>query len=202
MWEFECHDWKALRGFEAPRDDVPVLLERLFGSSNEEEWQVALDLLESYASDLGLPSEALKDVVACLVAVATRTEGRKRSVLLGALAELTCGRGIEEYRPEQHTWLRAAVRELAYALHTWAQLAESAPAKDATHCIEILVYCAAYVPDLELKILRYIQLCATQRPELGEEISGLLATFNDIKRLLSERDSSAPTSGETALPSK
>jgi len=188
MWEFVCHDWKTLQGFETPRD-VPLLLERLFGSSDEEEWQGALGLLEAYASDLGLPSEATKDVVACLVAVAIRTEGRRRSAVLGTLEELTCGRGVEEYRPQQLTWLRAAVRELACALHTWAQLAESAPVEDAVLCVEILAYCAVHVPEVELKVLRYLQLCATERPELGEEVSALLANLNNVKRLLSERES-------------
>lgn len=189
MWEFECHDWDTLRGFEKPKD-VPLLLEEVLRSSNsnQEEWRVALSLLEAYASDLGLPSEATKNVVACLVAVAIRAEGRKRSEILGLLAEVTCGRGIREYSPRQLTWLRAAGRELAYALHTWAQLAESSPAKDAISCAEILMHCAIYVPEVEPKVLKYLQLFAADRPELREEIFALLTTLDEVKQVLGERE--------------
>ncbi len=187
MWEFECHDWSTLQGLGKLKD-VRLLLGRVFGSTNEEEWKGALGLLEAYASDLGIPSEATKDVVACLVAIAIRAEGRKRSEVLGTLEELTCGRGVEEYSPQQLLWLRAAVRELSYAIHTWAQLAESASEEDAVLCVELLAYCAVYVPEVESKVMTYLQLCAAGRPELGEEISALLINLKSTKRLLADRE--------------
>jgi hypothetical protein len=189
MWELDCHDWMTLQAFRDPKD-VPLALDRLVRSNSEEEWTRALVLLETYASDLGLPSESTKDVVACLVAIVIRTDGTKRSAILATLEELTCGRGIEEYNQEQLSWLRAAVRELAYALHTWAQLAESAPIADAILCLDLLAYCATFVPEVEMKVMRYFRLCAGQRPELGEELSALLADFNEAKQLLGEVDKS------------
>ncbi len=189
MWEVECHDWDTLDGFERPKD-VPRLLEKVLRSSNsnQEEWRVPLSLLEAYASDLGLPSEATKDVVACLVAVAIRSEGRKRSELLGLLAEVTSGRGVEEYNSCQLTWLRAAARELVYALHTWTQLAESSSAEDAVACAEILTNCAIYVSEIEPRVLKYLRLLAADRPELRDEIVALLATLNETKQVLSKRE--------------
>lgn len=189
MWEFECHDWKTLRGFGSDRD-VPLLLERVLGSSNEEEWNSALQSLTFYASHSNATSEATKAVVACLVAIAIRTEGPKLSAVLGTLEEL-CAPSVdefEEYTPQELTWLREAGRELACALHTWAHLAETASTLDATYCVELLAYCATFVPELEAKVLKYLQLCRAARPELEEEISALLVNFNEMKRLFSERE--------------
>ena len=112
MWEFKCHDWDTLQWAEKPKKEIPKLLEVVLDSDREEEWEIALGLLEAYASDLGVPSEATKDVVACLVAIVVRMEAKKRTVILGVLDELTCGRGIEAYSPQQMMWIRAAVREL------------------------------------------------------------------------------------------
>lgn len=183
MWEFKCHDWKKLQGVET-LNDVPLVLNRLMYSIDEVEWQGALRSLEAYASDLGIPSNATKAVVACLVAIAIRTEGQKRTEVLGTLEELTCGRGIEAYSLQQLAWLRGAVRELAGAFHLWAQLAESAPAEDAILCIQLLAYCAVNVPEVELRVLNYLEQCSNERPELGDDISALLINFNNVKELL------------------
>ena len=183
MWEFEYHDWNGLQGFRSSKN-VRLLLDRVLRSTDEKEWQTALNLVEIYASDLGVPSEATKDVVACLVAVAVRAQGQKRSAILGTLEELTCGRGVDEYTPQEVEWLRSSVHELAYALHTWAHLAESASIEDAVLAVDLLAYCAVYIPQVESKVLRYLQLCAVERPELAEEISALLANSEDVRRLL------------------
>lgn len=186
MWEFECHDWPALRGFRDPKNVRPYL-ERLADSTDEKEWQKTLNLLQVYASDLGLPSEATKDVVACLIAVVIRVEGKKRSELLGALEELTCGRGLEVYSAQQLECLRSAVSELALALHTWVYLAESASREDATLALQLLAYCAVYVEQLEPKVSQYFRLCAAARPELRDEISSLLVNADEVRQLLTAR---------------
>jgi hypothetical protein len=186
MWEFEVHDWNTLRGFRDGKN-ISVLLRRISGAADAQEWDKALSLLEAYASDLGVPCEATKDVVACLVSITIRNEGEKRSAILGTLEELTCGRGVEVYTDEQLMWLRDAVRELSYALHAWVHLAAAGSLDDATLAIRLLAYCAVYTPQLEAKVLRYFTVCANERPDLVEELSAVLANAKEVKALLKAR---------------
>ncbi len=190
MWEFECHEWDALQWNEKPKTPA-VVVRQLLGcilvSSDEEERKNALGLLEYYASDEGIPSEATSHVVACLVAIVACTDGQKRLAVLDLLEELTCGRWIEEYSPQKVTWLQQAVSELACALHTWACLAENSSAEEAVLAVYLLGNCARHVPHVEAKASRYLQLCAARRPELKEEISALLERSNQVKAVLREK---------------
>jgi hypothetical protein len=186
MYEFNCHSWESLRGFESSKN-IQSLLERVGNSSDEKEWQAALVLVEDYASDQGIPSEATAAVVACLVAVTIRTDGRKRSALLSTLEELTCGRGIAEYTDQEISWLRASVQELACALQTWSYLAESASEADAVFAVELISYCAVYVPSVESRAIMYLQLCERERPELREELAALEANADEVRQLLVSR---------------
>lgn len=182
MWEIECHDWAALRG-RRPYD-VRQLLERVSSATDRKEWDQALQLINFYSSDNGIPSEATPDVVACLVAIAVRAHREKRSALLGLLEELTCGLGIEIYTPEQMAWHKAAVRELGLALHSWAQWAESEPIEEARVHLCLLSYCSVYVPALEARVERYFHRCLAARPELGDEIAALRTNASERKELL------------------
>lgn len=182
MFEFECHDWKALRGRR--QYDARRLLERLATSATGKEWNEALNLINFYSSDNGIPSEATQHVVACLIAVAIDSDGDKRSEILGLVEEFTCGLGIEAYTSEEMGWHVAAVRELGCALQIWVKLAESAPVPEATVCLQLLSYCSVYDPRLEPRVMRYFEVCRVARPELGDEIAALAVNSTDRKALL------------------
>jgi hypothetical protein len=187
--EYDCHDWSTLQAFRTL--DARRLFDTLLGSSDDAEWDQTLYLLEAYSSNLlGTPSEATKDVVACLVATAVRMDGSRRLSILQLLDELTCGRGIDQYSTQQQIWLVRAVEELSNALHTWTHWAESSSMDDAVMCVQLLSYCAVYVPRLEQRITRYLVLCATARPELSEDISAVVAN----QKIAAERRKSWPES--------
>ncbi|MFO0553458.1 MAG: hypothetical protein U0271_34060 [Polyangiaceae bacterium] len=185
-WELECHNWLALRGF---RDGRPpgALLETVRTAKDPAAAIAALELLESYASDLGLPCEATRSVVACLVGIATRCTGEIRSAILGTLEELTCGRGIEEYSPDELAWLVAACRELVYALHAWVEILETGDASDATLAATLLAYAANAVPEVEQRVLTYLRICSRERPALSDYLSALSENFQERKQLLLTR---------------
>jgi hypothetical protein len=160
-------------------------MQSIAAATVEEEWEQALYLLEAYAGNLfGSPSEATKAVVACLVAIATRVGGKKRSAVLGLLDELSCGRGIDAYTADQRQWLCSAIEELAHGIHIWTSLAESGSLEDAVLCLQLLSYCAVYVPGLESRVTRYLDLCASSRVELREDISAVLTNQKEAKERL------------------
>jgi len=100
MWEIERYDWKQYEAYgDAAR--APEWLRALLLSQDDSEWSQALISLESCASDLGVPCSMTPAVVSCLVSIALRVEGKKRSAILSSLEELTCGRGAEQYSDQQ-----------------------------------------------------------------------------------------------------
>lgn len=170
MWEIDSHDWSSLHGVSGDSAKARSVLSKLLEASTDTEWTGALDWLEAYASDLGIPCEATPAVVSCLVAAAVRTDGAKRSAILGTIEELTCGRGIEAYTPQKLDWLRASVGELAACLHLWTHLAQTSSVRDAILCVALLAYCAKHVPGLDVRVRRYLELAEQERPELREDI--------------------------------
>ena len=177
MWEIDIYQWTELRGVSGDPANAPAMLRELAASDEEEHWREALAWVDSFASDLGIPSGATSAVVACLIGLALRVEGAKRTAILESLEDLTCGRGIETYSAEELGWLEQSVAELACAMHVWLCWAESAPPSDAARCVELLAYCGVYVPALRPRVRQYLSACAAARPELGEDVVAIRANF-------------------------
>lgn len=183
MWEFRCFNWSAMRGVWGEPAMAPNFLEQVVTSTADGELARALDWLESYASDLGVPSEATSAVVSCLVGAAQVRSGVARLAIVETIEELSCGRGVDEYSSKQHKWLVATIGELSSGMHLWMHMGEHSSAREATLALQLLAYCAAYLPDLAARVWRYFELCEVARPELRDDIAAIRSQAAKLTRL-------------------
>jgi hypothetical protein len=146
-------------------------------AEEESEWLPALHFVESHVSDEGVPSAMTAPTVGCLVAIAARAQGAKRSAILSGLEELTCGRYQEHYTEQQIKWYLDSVRELTFGLHLWVEVLMGPSVKDAEQCVDILAYCAEMIPELAGRVRYYLQQCEERHPTLTDEIRAVSEYF-------------------------
>lgn len=179
MNSYDDYPWSSHKDARCDASALPKCFRIIDSSSSEEDFQRAVFYLDSASADLGVPTSLAPPVVARLIKSLFALVGERRTLVLGEIEELTCGRHAETYSAAQRAWLHEARRELLLSLHVWLDLAEAGGTKEATLCIDLLSYVAESFHDFRPRVRQFFRWCREARPELAAEIDAVSAYFMD-----------------------
>jgi hypothetical protein len=152
VWEFERYGWGALEALGSARG-VPAALDALSSSSTDEEARKAFWRIDNCVVVQGTPHEAAAATAACVVVLLPICSSVARPLLLELLDQVTSGDPVITPAALQDAIFNEVVKAYAW----YVSLAQHGADVERSMCIDLLLYCARYDPDLRRRTEYYLE---------------------------------------------